>query len=411
MAADGGLSAPPVPAGARDAWEEASRDPVAEALRAKAERAAAEQAARAEELTVGGVIDDVLEVILQAEADGIPYAEIQAFLDDYLKGRWGDAASPLLDTIFRTNVQTAFNSLRYLRMAADTEVRPYWRFTAVLDKRTSAPCVSCHGTTLAASDTWWATHWPPLHHRCRSTVIALTAREVDVVGGVTTRPPISSSVAAEGFGLVPTDSNDAPDVRASNDTANRASGGRSARGKAAKGLPRPPGERSFGERVESNRAHVQQTDETRCGPACAQMVGDLHGLDAMTQDAIAALPEYQPGDGIDAIGLASAMQKTSAPTGRQWVAADYFPKAATPESVAEGISRAVADGGGAAIVNVLVKSEGKEYLHFVVIDRVEDGHVVLRDPEGTSSTRLPISADGFGNYIWTGDVVIARLDP
>lgn len=204
MAADGGLAAPPRPAGASDAWDEAvQRDPVAATLREKAERAAAEQAARAEELTVGGVIDDVLEVILQAEADGVPYGEIQAFLDDYLQGRWGDAASPLLQTIFRTNVQTAFNSLRYLRMAADTEARPFWRFTAVLDQRTSAPCVSCHGTTLAASDTWWATHWPPLHHRCRSAVVALTERDLDTVGGVTTRPSLTASAAAEGFGIPP----------------------------------------------------------------------------------------------------------------------------------------------------------------------------------------------------------------
>lgn len=201
MAADGGLAAPPVPDNARDTWDEASRDPASAALREKAEALAKRQAARVEDLTVGGVIDDVLEVILQAEADGIPYGEIQAFLDDYLKGRWGDAASPLLDTIFRTNVQTAFNSLRYLRMAADTEARPYWRFTAVLDKRTSAPCVSCHGTTLAASDTWWATHWPPLHHRCRSTVVALTARDLETVGGTTGRPLLTASAAATGFGV------------------------------------------------------------------------------------------------------------------------------------------------------------------------------------------------------------------
>ncbi|MEZ4395041.1 MAG: phage minor head protein [Polyangiales bacterium] len=203
MAADGGLAAPPAPSGVRDAWDEASRDPAAAALREKAERDAAEQAARAEELAVGGVIDDVLDVILQAEADGIPYGEIQAFLDDYLQGRWGDAASPLLQTIFRTNVQSSFNSLRYQRMAADTEARPYWRFTAVLDNRTSAPCVSCHGTTLEASDLWWVTHWPPLHHRCRSTVLPLTADELAAVGGRSVRPPVTAAVADEGFGLAP----------------------------------------------------------------------------------------------------------------------------------------------------------------------------------------------------------------
>lgn len=202
MAADGGLSAPPVPAGARDAWDEASRDPVAEALRAKAERAAAEQAARAEELAVGGVIDDVLEVILQAEADGLPMGEIQAFLADYLQGRWGDAASPLLQTIFRTNVQTSFNSLRYQRMSGD-DTRPFWRFTATLDESTTSGCRHRDGTTLPSTDAWWATHWPPMHFSCRSTVLPLTADELATVGGVTARPPVNASVADEGFGLAP----------------------------------------------------------------------------------------------------------------------------------------------------------------------------------------------------------------
>lgn len=203
MAADGGLAAPPRPDGAAAAWDEAAqRDPGAAALREKAEQDAAEQAVRVEELTVGTVIDDVLEVILQAEADGVPYEEIQGFLDDYLQGRWGDAASPLLQTIFRTNVQSAFNSLRYARMQGDPS-RPYWRFAAVLDARTTSACLSAAGTTLSADDAWWATHWPPLHHNCRSTVIPLTATDLDLVGGTTDRPPVNATVASEGFGLTP----------------------------------------------------------------------------------------------------------------------------------------------------------------------------------------------------------------
>lgn len=203
MAADGGLAASATPAAWSDAWNETvARDPSAAAAREAAEREADAHAARVEEITVGTVIDDVLEVILQAEADGIPYGEIQAFLDDYLQGRWGDAASPLLQTIFRTTVQSAFNSVRYERMKGDA-TRPFWRFAAVLDDRTSAPCVSCHGTMLPSDDLFWATHWPPLHHRCRSTVLPLTDEELAGLGGLTGRPPVNASVADEGFGITP----------------------------------------------------------------------------------------------------------------------------------------------------------------------------------------------------------------
>ena len=202
MAADG-LGAPATADGWSAAWDEAvARDPGAAAAREQAERDAAAHAAKVEQLTVGGVIDDVLEVILQAEADGVPMKEIQAFLADYLQGRWGDAASPLLRTIFRTNVQSAFNSVRYTRMNGDA-TRPFWQFAAILDESTTMGCQRCDGTTLASDDTWWATHWPPLHHHCRSTVLPLTPEELEAVGGITERPPVNATVAAEGFGLTP----------------------------------------------------------------------------------------------------------------------------------------------------------------------------------------------------------------
>lgn len=203
MAADGGLSAPATPAGWSETWDETvARDPSAAAVRENAEREAAEHAARVEELTVGTVIDDVLAVILQAEADGLSMGEIQAFLADYLQGRWGDAASPLLRTIFRTNVQSAFNSVRYERMQGDA-TRPFWRFTALLDAVTTGTCRALDGVTLARDDLFWATHWPPMHHNCRSAVLPLTADELAAVGGLTERPPVNATVAAEGFGLTP----------------------------------------------------------------------------------------------------------------------------------------------------------------------------------------------------------------
>lgn len=198
-----GFGAEPLPARAAEAWDEAARrDPAVEALRAQAERDAALRAERVEAITVGSVIDDALAAVLAAEADGAAWEDIQAFVADYLQGRWGDVASPALVTIFRTNVQTAFNALRYQRMTSDA-TRPFWRFVAVLDASTSRVCNRCDATTLPASNLWWVTHWPPLHFNCRSTVIALTAAEVEAVGGVTQAPPATVAVADEGFGLTP----------------------------------------------------------------------------------------------------------------------------------------------------------------------------------------------------------------
>lgn len=80
------------------------------------------------------------------------------------------------------------------------EERPVWMFDAVLDGRTSTICKECDGTVLDAEDDWWRSHEPPMHHACRSTVIALTAEQARAKG-FTKKPPAVE--ADEGFGAPP----------------------------------------------------------------------------------------------------------------------------------------------------------------------------------------------------------------
>ena len=72
-------------------------------------------------------------------------------------------------------------------------------FSAVLDSRTTPTCRACHGTILPASDPWWLTHVPPLHHNCRSAIVAISAGEAALYG-VTTSPP--SAGADDGWGEI-----------------------------------------------------------------------------------------------------------------------------------------------------------------------------------------------------------------
>jgi SPP1 gp7 family putative phage head morphogenesis protein len=199
--ADG--SAPPNPAHFEDAvkaWRR--RVPIADEDFRKLDSAAKRRA-----FTVAGVADldlvsQVWEAIDAAVAEGTTYADFKAKVGAALEAAWGGDAPARLETIYRTNVQTAYSAGRYVTLTdpAILKRRPYWKFSAVNDSRTSPICAPIGGTVLPASDPFWLTHQPPLHHRCRSAVIALTADQAETAGIAAEAP---EAEPAEGFGAPP----------------------------------------------------------------------------------------------------------------------------------------------------------------------------------------------------------------
>lgn len=76
------------------------------------------------------------------------------------------------ETVYRTNIATAYSAANYdmLHHPAMAEEFPALRFETVGDTRVSDICRPLHGVTLPRDHVFWTTHWPPLHHACRSTV-------------------------------------------------------------------------------------------------------------------------------------------------------------------------------------------------------------------------------------------------
>ena len=151
------------------------------------------------------VVADVWTALDRAVAAGITVDEFKSAVLDRLLDAWGgtvDNPSARLDTIFRTNVQSAYSRGRY-QQATDPDVlaiRPYWMFDAILDGRETEVCRKCDGKVVAANDPWWHGHYPPCHFRCRSSVITLTESQADGMG-VTSKPPAIQ--ASTGFGGLP----------------------------------------------------------------------------------------------------------------------------------------------------------------------------------------------------------------
>lgn len=145
-------------------------------------------------------IERVQNSLTKALAEGKTFEEWQASARADLSGpEFTDAR---LRTIYRTNLQNAFAAGRYAELTSDVakKRRPYWRFSAVRDSRTTSTCAASHGTVLHMDHPWWKTHVPPLHFNCRSTIVPLTEAEAKKEG-ITGQP--KDFPAARGFGGPP----------------------------------------------------------------------------------------------------------------------------------------------------------------------------------------------------------------
>ena len=87
-------------------------------------------------------------------------------------GRWRS------ETIFRTNIQTAYSVGRYREMMETVRTRPYWQYSAVNDSRTRPAHAALNGKVFRADHPFWDTWYPPNGFNCRCGVVSLSAGEV-----------------------------------------------------------------------------------------------------------------------------------------------------------------------------------------------------------------------------------------
>lgn len=161
--------------------------------------------------TIAGVgqLDVLLDVIKRVERAIETGLSLDAFKKDIretLTKAWGRDDPHRIETIFRTNVQKAYNAGRYRQLTTPRlkKTRPLWEYDAIFDRRTSDICRPRDKTILRADHPWWQANYPPLHHQCRSTVRALTEREARRRGYPGhDQPPVGAEDPTPGFGSTP----------------------------------------------------------------------------------------------------------------------------------------------------------------------------------------------------------------
>jgi SPP1 gp7 family putative phage head morphogenesis protein len=164
-----------------------------------------EYAFKVAQVAQADVVTQVYEAIDRAVTKGTTFEAFKASVAESLETSWGGEKPGRLETIFRTNVLGAYNEGRHAIFTAPAvkRARPYWRFDGIEDARQSSICEALSkagGVLLPVDDPFWKSHVPPLHHNCRSTVVALSAEEA-ADEGVNDEAP--DAEPDEGFGAAP----------------------------------------------------------------------------------------------------------------------------------------------------------------------------------------------------------------
>lgn len=133
-------------------------------------------------ITKAELLSEIKEEILRAMEEGLTLADFRKALSEIFERHGYAALNPWrIDTIYRTNLQNAYQSGR-LRQTMDDAVlsaRPYWRYVAVRDMATRPEHAAMHGRIFRADSPVWQTWYPPNGFNCRCTVQTVSAREME----------------------------------------------------------------------------------------------------------------------------------------------------------------------------------------------------------------------------------------
>lgn len=140
-----------------------------------------EQELRAKYFTISRVegremVEKIKGYVQEAMEQGQPLEEFKQNVDRLFERMGMGQADPWhLETVFRTNVQTAYGAGHWEKLNDPllADMFPYYRYSAVLDSRTRDTHRAMHGFIARRDDPIWNEWWPPNGFRCRCGVVAI----------------------------------------------------------------------------------------------------------------------------------------------------------------------------------------------------------------------------------------------
>jgi SPP1 gp7 family putative phage head morphogenesis protein len=164
--------------------------------------------------TIAGVSDvRLIEQIKQALVDVLTHggtekdfeAAVNALTD---KAGVARLTRTQIDTVFQTNVQTAYQNGRFEQLMdpAILAALPYWMYRTAGDDRVRPAHAALDGFAARATDVVWHRLYPPCGYNCRCTVTAEAPGDVpddSDIPGLSRIPAAAARVPDPGFGGQP----------------------------------------------------------------------------------------------------------------------------------------------------------------------------------------------------------------
>ncbi|EKE79712.1 phage minor head protein [Idiomarina xiamenensis] len=141
-------------------------------------------------LANGETFDDFAEQVMPALQRAGWWGKrdvIDPLSGDVIEARIGTASR--LETIFRTNLQSAYAKGQWQNIQETKDSFPYLMYDAVDDSRTRPEHAQWDGLVLPADHPFWETHYPPNGYNCRCGVIQLSWADLDAYGLSVSEPP------------------------------------------------------------------------------------------------------------------------------------------------------------------------------------------------------------------------------
>lgn len=127
------------------------------------------------------VIDSVTSALVSGQAFGDWQREAQTQGWELPAGR--------LETIFRTNIQTAYSAGHWRAFEANKARRPFLMYSAINDSRTRPAHLAMDGYIAPVDALVWRQWTPPCGYNCRCSQISLTESEAIARGYGRQTPP------------------------------------------------------------------------------------------------------------------------------------------------------------------------------------------------------------------------------
>ena len=154
--------------------------------------------------------DGLLQSLEEGKGFDFFKRSVKGLLETKGFGLKDDGSARRYDVIFRTNLQSAYQSGRFYEMEAAGDEFPYREFVAIDDIRTTSGCRKLNGKVFHYKDKFYLQNQTPRHFNCRSTWVAVPKNEkVDLKTG----KDFPDIVPEEGFGVEPGTKPWAPDMK------------------------------------------------------------------------------------------------------------------------------------------------------------------------------------------------------